>query len=458
MIMDIRAAIDRLDRVLTDTAAVRAALTAALPTTRVVRAGENLQAALDAGGDIQLEAGAAFEGHFHARVPGTRLRGPNAALRGSTGPALMIPPSASDIVVEDLDASSGHTEVLTIGENTDRQTSAADAPASIRLARVRIHTHRGKRAFAVHGQDVTLEDCEALDVWDPGGQDSQAIYIGNSPRGVRIIGGRYSAGSEVILVGGDRMRIPGLIPQQILVEGAELFRPLAWQTDGVRRKVKNIVELKSGEHVTIRRNRLSGCWRDGQDGWAFVLTPKDNNQVRYVTLEENDVRDVAGIIQAIGRDYNSVTPEALTGLEVSRNVLVANRALYGGFGQLLRVGAEPGTLTFADNVYIGDGSSTVYYFRGTVMEPTGVRRGGGSIGRLALAGNICQLGTYGLNLDGQANARDWQLAVDDLAVQGNTFGGPTTMRNRLPDNTYLALDAWRALPEVQAALGGPAAA
>src|SRR5215211_269770 len=55
-----------------------------VPTTPVVtvRAGENLQAALDAGGSIRLEAGATFQGNYLMRRPGTVLAGatPDARL------------------------------------------------------------------------------------------------------------------------------------------------------------------------------------------------------------------------------------------------------------------------------------------------------------------------------------------------------------------------------------------
>jgi hypothetical protein len=435
-----------LDRIIADATALRAHLA---PAARQVRAGESLQAALDAGGVIQLEAGAAFEGHYVARVPGTRLLGQGAALRGSTAPALTIPPGARDVVLEDLDASTGHPEVVGVGENTDRQTTADAAPAGIVLRRVRIPTHRGKRAFAIHGWDVALEDCVALDVWDPTGQDSQAVYIGNAPGDVRILGGRYSAGSEVLLVGGDTTRIPGLIPRTVHVEGAELFRPLSWQTDGVRRKVKNIVELKSGEYVTIRSNRLAGSWQDGQDGWAFVLTPtldgartsppRVGGQVREVLIENNDVSDVGSIFQIAGRDYSTITVEALTGIVVRGNRFACSRARFGGFGQLARIGREPGSLVFEGNTFAGDGSSTIYYYRDSCLDPaTGASRPAGPIGSLRIVDNTMALGAYGFNLDGTVNARAWDRSVLEMVVEGNRFTGSTAMRAVFPANEYVA--------------------
>jgi len=77
-------------------AANQADLAAALamipPDATVVRAGDNLQAALDKGGAVQIEKGAIFEGTFVLKVPATRLIGDaGVQLKGSAS----APPSTS---------------------------------------------------------------------------------------------------------------------------------------------------------------------------------------------------------------------------------------------------------------------------------------------------------------------------------------------------------------------------
>jgi hypothetical protein len=41
-------------------------------------------------------------------------------------------------------------------------------------------------------------------------------------------------------------------------------------------------------------------------------------------------------------------------------------------------------------------------------------------------------------MDGHANGRNWQLAVEQMVVTGNQFVGPSTMRSVFPENTYMA--------------------
>lgn len=437
-----------LDAAIAALTAARAALETPAPPSNVrrVKAGENLQAALDAGGRIELEPGVIWEGSYIVRS-GTRLDGHGARLHGLTGPALIIEPGVSDIGIVDFVCTSAHPEVITIGENSSMQTTIAQAPRDITLERVIVPTHRGKRAFAVHAANVSLLDCEALDVWDPGGQDSQAIYCGNAPGPITIRGGRYSAGSEVILFGGGSTMIPDLTPSDVLIEGVELFRPLSWQTDGVARKVKNLLELKNARRVTIRHSKLHGCWLQGQGGEAFVLTPAldgapvdtplQSGTVRDVLIEDCEVYDVAAGFNITGRDYAGYTPEA-TSVTVRRLTLTASAETFGGNrGNLATIGGEPESVRFEDCAIDCDGWSLIYAYTGSVLDPvTHQSRMAGKIGTLALTGSNAPLGEYSLNIGGNPNARNWQQFVGVMDVTNNQFRGAKTLRALFPDNTY----------------------
>jgi hypothetical protein len=418
------------------------------PSVRVVRAGENLQAALDAGGALEVEEGAQFEGSYV--IPsGARLSGrPGSGLRGLTAPAILIMPGSRDIEIRGLDVTSKHPEVIRIGENSDRQKAVEDAPDRVTFTDVVVPQHRGKRVFAIHGRNVSLVECQALEAWDPAGADSQAIYIGNSPGGIVVSGGQYSAGSEVFLSGGDVTKIPNLTPTDILVERVTLFRPLSWKTDGVARKVKNIFEIKNGKNVVLRQSTLSGCWQDGQAGEAIVLTPAldgaktspplRSGEVVNVSIEDVEIRDVSSVANMLGRAYSAYTVNPLSGVAFKNVRAFVNRAQFGGRGQFAIIQGEPADISVSDCTFVGDGSSTIYYASGTVIDPVTLQsRPAGKIGSLAVVRNTMTVGDYGFMFNGSANALNSAASVASLNVTGNTFGGPSYMKRNLPENQYV---------------------
>lgn len=415
------------------------------PAVRVVKAGEDLQVALALGVPLELEA-ATWEGTYTLSSRATLTGRVGAKIHGLTGPALVIPPGMKGVTVSNLELTSDSNEVVSVGENSVYQTTASQAPTDILFAGVKIPKHRGKRAFAIHGS-VTLLNCEVLDCWDPAGQDSQAIYIGNTPGPIQITGGRYSAGSEVFLCGGDATKIPHVVPTGITVDGVEFFRPLSWQTDGVKRKVKNLFELKNGRSVRVVNCKFSGCWVDGQQGECFVLTPAldgaittpplQSGEVLDVLIQDCTIADVSSGFNIQGRAYSAVTPNALTNLVVRRVSLVASKAKYGGRGQLALISGEPGTIVFENVTAITDGTSLIYYSPGNVLDPvTTLPRPAGKIGSLSLTNSKGNLGAYGIMTGGNANARLWQEQIGVLTVTDNQFGGNTAMAVALPGNTY----------------------
>lgn len=415
------------------------ALTGPPPATAVlVRAGDNLQAALDRGGIIELESGATFAGRYQLRTD-TALRGA-ARLVGIGGSALRLETGARAVSIDGLTLESDSMAVCDLGDNDDRQTTLADVPESVIVRRVTIPAHRGRRGLSVHATQVLIEDCTILDVYDPNRTDSQAIYILNTPGGVQITGCRLSAGSEVILVGGDTPRIPGLVPAGLLVNDCELFRPASWQTDGINRAVKNLFELKIGHDVTVRTCNLHGCWAAAQQGEAFMLTPTRGGNVQRVRLEGNEIWDVGSGINLIGLAYDAPTPARTSDIDVANNHFRISRQTHGGRGQLLTAGGGPGRVSFIGNQVVCDGTSTIYYYEGSVhaTDGTDTHVPGGKMGALEVIGNEMTLGKYGFNLGGVPNAAQWEASVESMVVTDNRFTGPSTMQKVFPDNVYTA--------------------
>ena len=62
--------------------------------------------------------------------------------------------------------------------------------------------------------------------------------------------------------------------------------------------VKNLLELKNARRVLIQGNRFERNWADGQQGFAIVLTPRNQDGtapwsvVEDVSFVDNELRDI----------------------------------------------------------------------------------------------------------------------------------------------------------------------
>jgi hypothetical protein len=304
-----------------------------VPQFLVVTPDQNLQQALDnATGPVHLVEGASYPG---VTLPtGAVLVGNGAEIVGVNVPALYVAPGSHSIAVSDVVCTSNVAAVVQLGDNLATTQSTLEAvPHHIKLERVTVPTHRGKRAFEVNASDVELLGCQALDIYDPAQRDSQAILILNTPGRVTVIGGEFVAGSENILIGGDTIKIPGVIQSDLLFDSVKLHKPESWRTDGINRAVKNLFEVKAGRRVTLKNSTLSGSWKAGQDGWAIVITPKNSQLIEDVLIDNVVVDRASGGVLFLGKDYNSVTPAATRGVVVRDSAFVLSKS-YGGRGIL----------------------------------------------------------------------------------------------------------------------------
>ena len=436
-------AADWLNQIDAATAALRALLAPPVPVPDVVpvSTADDFAAALVKGGSITLAAGAQFGGSFTVSVSGTTISGNDASIAGGkAGPALVIPPSVHDVSLSDLALTSDVDPVLLCGANDSSQTALSQAPTNITLTRISVPTHRGKRGIEWNASG-TIESCTVLDTWDPYGQDSQALAILNSPGNTTVTGGKYQAGSECILIGGDTMKMAGVIPSNITIQNLEISRPLSWQTDGVKRKVKNLLELKTGRHVIARNLTLDGSWQDAQEGWAIVITPHSGGDIHDVLIDTVTATHCGAAIQLMGLEYaGTPTPSALSGVVVQNSRFTVSKAQFGGRGVFVLATGEPADFTATNNVVVSDGTSVFYYDPGSVLDPvTGVKRTGGPFGSVTLTGNYLVPGIYGLVFAGQPNASgDLSAGVRTLTVTGNTFAdAASALKKALPQNTYI---------------------
>jgi hypothetical protein len=389
---------------------------------------DDLQVALSAGGTVLLvpELTCVCAGGYRCDAPTTTLMGQGANTVGSdTAPALEVPVDVDGIEIGALTVHAlDYSVVLRIGRNDDAQVTVDQAPRGITLHGIASDGHRGKRVFEINGADVTLTECYVRDCYDPGNQDSQAIWIGNAPGPVVVEGGYFEAASECLMVGGDSMKIPGCRPTGITIRGATFTKALAWHVEGGP-PVKNLLELKDGHDVLIEECDLSNCWQSAQDGYAFMFTPTRGGSVRNVVVRNCRVSNVGGIVNITGVDADDRslprTQVAIYGGEYR-----TNKAAMGGSGRFCLIGRGPESFIVEDAYIRHDGSSFIDVGD---SDPIDV---------LHVIGCDWNYGSYGIRIGGANHGDNAAGQIRELVITGNTItGAHSTFRDRYPDNTYV---------------------
>lgn len=445
---------DRINQQTQDHARTVAAMLEAFMIGQIVtvKAGGNLQAALDKGGAIQLEAGATYEAQgFVIRAPNTQLIGNGATLRGTSKPALTLLPGVHDTQLSELFGKSDTDAVFQFGTNDEQQTSLSAVPRRLLLHRVDVYGHRRKRGFSLHAADVVMEDCRALDIYDVSAStaDSQGLYIHNTPGPVTVVDTELSAGSEPFLLGGDTPRIPGIIPANVNFQRCKFFRPLSWQTDGVKRKVKTLFELKTGEKIRVENSTFDGCWKDNQQGFAITITPRLGGGIREVTFDNCRLRNVGGGVNILGENDaadQGPTPFRTSGVVFRGGSAVIEKAKFGGYGCLALCQHGVESLTFDNLVCVHDGGKLI-----DIADAV-------PHGELNVWDSLLTAGTYSISINGEHNLLTplYDPALPDkggvkvLKLSGLTFAdAASSLKKNYPEGRYITKAELLALPLVQ---------
>lgn len=438
------------DQTKADTASIRELL-GSVPTTPpstevVVKAGGNLQSALDAGGNIRMEAGAVFQGCFVMQKAGTRLFGGlGSKLAGNAGgPALFVPPGSRDVRGYDFMATTPWDQsVILLGLNDPVQSKPEDAPANLVFTNVIVPTHRGKRAFEINATNVALMQCSASDIYDGTGQkrDSQAIWVGNSPGEVNVQGGTYSAGSEVILIGGGGgTQAEKIVPRGLTFNGLTLMRPLSWQTDGVARAVKTTFEVKTGRDIKLTNATIDGIWKDAQVGYAITITPRNFGDIQDILVDTVTILHAGNGFNIIGADDEGYSPGVQRLKFTNVNCIIPDKK-YGG-GRFIQMGGQILGLEVVGCKFDGLDTIVTSYANKVWDDPSNSHMSYVSKG-VKLTGNSFVSRSYGLMLEGAAGGgaygKFWKEAWPDGVISANTFSGPTGVNHKpnLPvDNVF----------------------
>src|SRR5829696_5047371 len=154
--------------------------------------------------------------------------------------------------------------------------------------------------------------------------------------------------------------------------------------------VKNTIELKNAQRVRIEGNVIEYNWQASQNGYAIVLTPRNQENtapwtvVQDVTIRSNIVRHVNGAINILGSDYS-----ASTGSKLTRRIYIVNNvfddvssAAWGSGAHFLSMTRGPANVTVDHN--------TVFHTSNIVMIDNG------QSGGFVFTNNLMKHNTYGI--------------------------------------------------------------
>jgi hypothetical protein len=325
---------------------------------------------------------------------------------------------------------SGQGDVIRIGSSTERL--AENLPRNISIRQVLIQGDRRygqKRAIAANGQDIDISQvwCDEIFI---AGQDAQCIAAWNGGKRVRVRHAYLAAGAENIIIGGSPIASAEMQPEDWLIEDVILHKPLRWREDGANRQVKNLLELKYGKNITVRRVLGVNNWRAAQDGTALVITYTTNGRcpqcgnLEDVVIEDLVLLNVGGGITFQGYSWlrNSHSAGKL------RNVTIRNSYVQlAGPGRTIQIGNVHGRhdIRIERSTFVNSGRSWLTGFFGYAWTDIETRVRGGPMQGLWVTDNVFAAnGQYGITApDGRHYGSGIGTFVgDDLQIAGNVFG------------------------------------
>jgi Right handed beta helix region len=343
--------------------------------TITVKAGGNVQSALDAakpGDTILLQAGATFVGNFvlpkktpagdavitirssasDSTLPGQGVRITPAyasllpKLRSPNGsPALATAPGANHYrlqFLEFLSNAKGAGDIVALGDASFAQHTLDSVPYELTLDRVYIHgdvVNGQRRAIALNSAETTVMNSHISGI-KARSVDSQAIAGSNGPGPYTISNNYLEAAGQIVLFGGADPFISELVPSDITLQKNHFSKPLAWRSETL--VVKNLLELRNAQRVTIDGNLFENSWTVSTLGSAIMLHSVNQggtapwSVVQDVEFTNNIVRNVSSAVY-VSRDLKS--PNIPTRRISIRNNLFdkVSATTFGGTGIIMLV-------------------------------------------------------------------------------------------------------------------------
>jgi carbohydrate binding protein with CBM6 domain/parallel beta helix pectate lyase-like protein len=276
-------------------------------------------------------------------------------------------------------------------------------------------------------------------------EDTQAVAGWNGPGPYLIENNYLEAAGENVMFGGSDPYITDLVPSNITIRRNLISRPLAWMSSSW--VVKNLIELKNAQNVTIEGNVIENNWSAGQQGYSIVMQPRNQSgsapwsTVRNITIRNNVIRHIAAAFNICGYD-NLHTAQQLRGVVIRNNLMydistkysTPNRPANGWMGIM---GCGPANITIDHNTVDNDGTSAIQFYAG--YAPSGYQIQG-----FVLKNNLLRDNRYGIFGDNSSEGIPALTKYTPNAyVQANSIGG--AQASIYPTgNDYPTLTQWLA--------------
>lgn len=378
------AATDNVDPSVKEPLSLRARVdtTYTAPTGKkiTVRAGENLQAAIDAArpGDlIELAAGATFTGNLllpakngasyivirtstpdESLPAGKRVSPSQSALMAkivtpNSDAAIKTAPGAHHyrFIGIEFGIAAGVTlnyGVVMLGDS--EQQRLEEVPRDIIIDRCYIHgnnTGQARRGVALNSAATAIIDSYIANFHGEG-VDTQAVCGWNGPGPFQIINNYLEGAAENVLFGGADPSIVNLVPSDIEFRRNHVAKPLSWRKGdpaygGTHWTVKNLFELKNAQRVVVDGNLFEYNWADAQNGFAILFTVRNQDGrspwsvVQDVSFTNNIVRHSGSGINILGYD-DAARSRQTQRIRISNNLFEdINGERWGGSGRFLQL-------------------------------------------------------------------------------------------------------------------------
>jgi len=382
--------------------------------TITVNAGGNLQAAIDAaqpGDTILIAPNATFDGPIKLRkksgtanitirssapdsslpAAGKRIDPSYAALlpqirATNAGPAIRTEAGTAHYVLMFLEflpaSSTASSNLVEFGGAGTSQSTLSVVPHDLVIDRCYLHGDASfgqRRGVALNSANAKILNSYFKD-FKVVNQDTQAVSGWNGPGPFLIENNYLEAAGENILFGGSDPNIPNLVPSDIVIRRNLISKPTAWKTQSWT--VKNLVELKNAQRVTIEGNTIENNWAAGQQGYSILMTPRNQSGtapwtiVRDVTIQNNVIRHVAAVFNICGYDDLAISLQ-------TQDVIIRNNLIYDvntawvkpgqtANARLAVIGGGPKNITFDHNTVDNNGSSTIFIYGGFSRSGTNI--------------------------------------------------------------------------------------